>query len=81
MPWRSQLLSTHPIIETCYSGLLSKDELFDAFGATVALAEYRIFFYRIRPAGPGARPSSARRSLGDLLLARPVRCLARRHMT
>ncbi len=39
MPWRSQLLQMHPIIETFYSGLLSKDELFDAFRATVALAQ------------------------------------------
>ena len=39
MPWRSQLLQAHPIIETSYSGLLGKDELFDAFRATVALAQ------------------------------------------
>lgn len=41
MPWQAQLLPTHPILETCYSGLLTKDELFDAFRATVALKVFQ----------------------------------------
>ena len=39
MPWRAQLLQAHPIIEASYSGLLSRDELFDAFRAIFKLAE------------------------------------------